>query len=258
VAASVSSLIKFFIITFGFIIGLIAIGFELDQLTILLSAFGVGIGFGLQNIFNNLISGIIMVFEKPLQVGDVVQVGALIGTVKQIGIRSTVVGSFDGSDIIVPNGNLISTDLINWTHSDTRRRMTLKIGVVYGTDPQKVIDLLLSVADRQENILKKPKPFALFKEFGEYTLKFELMCWTDDIDNWIFIASDLQVAVNNAFKEAGISIPVPQQDVHLYSEEQAIKSGNGKKTKKNVLQHQLPDEKKGRVRPASRGITDVN
>jgi small-conductance mechanosensitive channel len=216
VVASVSSLVKFSIITFGFIIGLIAIGVELDKLTILISAFGVGIGFGLQNIFNNLVSGIIMVFERPLQVGDVIQVGTMIGTVKSIGIRSSVVRTFDGSEVIVPNGNLISNELINWTHSDMQRRLSVKVGIAYGTDPKKVIDILVEVADKNESILKLPKPYVLFNEFGDSSLNFELRCWTDDFDNWIFVASDLHVEVNNALKEAGITIPFPQRDVHMY------------------------------------------
>ena len=218
--ASVSSLVKFSIITIGFLIGVIAIGFELDKLTILISAFGVGIGFGLQNIFNNLVSGIIMVFERPLQVGDVIEVGQLIGEVKKIGIRSSVVRTFDGSEVIVPNGNLISNDLINWTHSDMQRRLIIKVAVKYGTDPQKVIDILVAVAEKNEHIIEKPKPYVLFKEFGDSALNFELRCWTDDFDNWIFIDSDLHVEVNNALRKAGITIPFPQRDLHVYSMEE--------------------------------------
>lgn len=217
VAASISALVKFSIITLGFLIGVVAIGFELDKLTLLLSAFGVGIGFGLQNIFNNLVSGIIMVFERPLQVGDVIEVGQLIGEVRKIGIRSSIVRTYDGSEVIVPNGNLISNELINWTHSDMQRRLIIKIGVAYGTDPAQVIDILVKVAESSQNIMENPKPYALFTEFADSSLNFELRCWTDNFDNWIFTLSDLRVRVNQALKEVGITIPFPQRDVHLFN-----------------------------------------
>jgi small-conductance mechanosensitive channel len=219
VAASVSALIRFTIITVGFLLGVVAIGFELDKLTLLLSAFGVGIGFGLQNIFNNLVSGIIMVFERPLQVGDVIEVGQLIGTVKSIGIRSSVVRTFDGSEVIVPNGNLISNELINWTHSDMQRRLIIRVGVAYGTDPEKVINILEKVVEKDQNIMVNPKPHALFTEFADSSLNFELRCWTDNFDEWMFTISDVRIRVNQALKEAGITIPFPQRDVHLFNAE---------------------------------------
>lgn len=215
VSASISSLVRFTIITIGFIIAVLAAGFELDKLALLISAFGVGIGFGLQNIFNNLVSGIILVFERPLQVGDTIEVGPLIGEVKSIGIRSSVVRTFDGSEVIVPNGNLISNDLINWTHSDLRRRLIVKVGVAYGTDPEVVIAKLKAVAVENPNILDNPEPYVLFKEFGDSSLDFEMRCWTENYENWIFILSDLKVRVNAVLKEAGIVIPFPQRDLHI-------------------------------------------
>jgi small-conductance mechanosensitive channel len=218
-AASVSALVSFTIITIGFLIGVMAIGFELDKLTILISAFGVGIGFGLQNIFNNLVSGIIMVFERPLQVGDVIEVGQLIGTVKSIGIRSSTVRTFDGSEVIVPNGNLISNELINWTHSDMQRRLIIQVGVAYGTNPEKVIELLENVALENPNIMDNPKPYALFTEFADSSLNFELRCWTDNFDDWLTTISNLRVSVNQVLAEAGITIPFPQRDVHLFQAE---------------------------------------
>jgi small-conductance mechanosensitive channel len=134
----------------------------------------VGIGFGLQNIFNNLVSGIILVFERPLQVGDTIEVGHLTGVVKAIGIRASTVRTFDGSEVIVPNGNLISNELINWTHSDSQRRLIIKIGVAYGTDPNEVIKILLSVTKKNKGLLEDPEPYVLFKEFGDFALGFEL------------------------------------------------------------------------------------
>jgi small-conductance mechanosensitive channel len=215
-AASISSLVTFTIITIGFFIAALASGFPLDKLALLISAFGVGIGFGLQNIFNNLVSGIILVFERPLEVGDTIEVGQLLGVVKKIGIRASTVRTFDGSEVIVPNGNLISNELINWTHSDYQRRLIIKVGVAYGTDPKEVIKILLGVAKKNKGLLEDPEPYVLFKEFGDSALGFELRCFTESED-WLFILSDLHVEVNNALKNAGVVIPFPQRDLHVKS-----------------------------------------
>lgn len=214
VSASISSLVKFGIVTIGFFVAALASGFPLDKITLLISAFGVGIGFGLQNIFNNLVSGIILVFERPLQVGDTVEVGQLLGVVKSIGIRASTIRTFEGSEVIVPNGNLVSNELINWTLSDSQRRMIIKVGVQYGTDPNEVIKILLGVAKKNKELLESPAPYVLFKEFGDSALGFELRCYTDS-DDWIFILSDLHVKVNSALNEAGIVIAFPQRDLHI-------------------------------------------
>jgi small-conductance mechanosensitive channel len=213
-SASISSLVKFGIITIGFFVAALASGFPLDKITLLISAFGVGIGFGLQNIFNNLVSGIILVFERPLQVGDTIEVGQLLGVVKTIGIRASNIRTFDGSEVIVPNGLLVSNELINWTLSDSQRRLIIKVGVAYGTDPKEVIKILLNVAKKKEGVLEHPEPYVLFKEFGDSALGFELRCFTESED-WLFILSDLHVNVNDAIKEAGIVIPFPQRDLHI-------------------------------------------
>ncbi len=213
-SASISSLVKFGIVTIGFFIAALASGFPLDKITLLISAFGVGIGFGLQNIFNNLVSGIILVFERPLQVGDTVEVGQLLGVVKTIGIRASTLRTFDGSEVIVPNGNLVSNELINWTLSDSQRRLIIKVGVAYGTDPNEVIKILMGVAKKNKEILEDPAPYVLFREFGDSALGFELRCYTDS-DNWLFILSDLHVKVNDSINAAGIVIPFPQRDLHI-------------------------------------------
>ncbi len=213
-SASISSMVKFTIVTVGFFIAALASGFPLDKITLLISAFGVGIGFGLQSIFNNLVSGIILVFERPLQVGDTIEVGHLIGVVKSIGIRASTIRTFDGSEVIVPNGNLVSNELINWTLSDSQRRLIIKVGVAYGTDPNEVIKILMGVAKKNKGLLEDPAPYVLFKEFGDSALGFELRCYTES-DDWLFILSDLHVKVNDAIKEAGIVIPFPQRDLHI-------------------------------------------
>ena len=220
-SASISSLVTFTIITIGFFLAALASGFPLDKLALLISAFGVGIGFGLQNIFNNLVSGIILVFEKPLEVGDTIEVGQLIGVVKKIGIRASTVRTFDGSKVIVPNGNLVSNELINWTHSDFQRRLIVKVGVAYGTDPNEVIKILLGVAKKNKNLLEDPEPYVLFREFGDSALSFELRCYTENHD-WLMILSDLHVKVNEAINKAGMVIPFPQRDLHIKSMEPNI------------------------------------
>jgi len=230
-SASISSLATFTIVTFGFFIAALASGFPLDKLALLISAFGVGIGFGLQNIFNNLVSGIILVFERPLEVGDTIEVGNLVGVVKKIGIRASTVRTFDGSEVIVPNGNLISNELINWTHSDSQRRLIIKVGVAYGTDPNEVIKILLGVAKKNKELLEDPEPYVLFKEFGDSALGFELRCFTESND-WLFILSDLHVKVNDAINKAGMVIPFPQRDLHIKTmDPNIVKSVKSSRTK---------------------------
>jgi len=140
------------VISIGFVFAIAAAGFGMDNFAILVGALGVGIGFGLQNIFNNLVSGIILAFERPIQEGDIIEVGELWGTVKEIGIRASTIFTFDGAEVIVPNGNLISNELINWTLTDRNRRAEVLVGVKYGTDTDSVLEILKDVALSNENI----------------------------------------------------------------------------------------------------------
>jgi small-conductance mechanosensitive channel len=222
VPGAISLMLRIIIITIGFLIAIAAAGVQMEKLAILLGAFGVGIGFGLQNIFNNLISGIILAFERPINEGDIIEVGELMGIVKEIGIRSSIIKTYDGSEVIVPNGNLISNELINWTLSDQRRRGEVRIGVAYGTDPQPVLDLLLEAAESNERVLDYPKPWAIFLGFGESSLDFRLLFWIADADTRLTIQSEVTVKVNQMIKEAGIEIPFPQRDLHLRSADAKI------------------------------------
>lgn len=219
VPAAISLVIRILLITTGFLIAIAAAGVEMSKLTILLGALGVGIGFGLQNIFNNLVSGIILAFERPINEGDIIEIGALLGTVKQIGIRASTIHTVDGAEVVVPNGNLISNELINWTLSDQKRRVEVNIGVKYGTDPRLVLDILHSVATRHEQVLNDPEPLSLFTAHGESSLDFRLLCWIPNADMRLRVASELNVGVNEALKKAGIEIPFPQRDLHLRSVE---------------------------------------
>jgi small-conductance mechanosensitive channel len=218
VPAAVSHLTYYAILFLGFLIALTAAGFDLGSLTILASAFGVGIGFGLQNIVNNFVSGLILLFERPVRVGDKIQLAQdLTGEVLRIGIRASVVRTLEGAEVLVPNGHLISNELTNWTLSDRKRRMTILIGVAYGTDPQKVLNVLRELAAAHPEVLSDPEPSAFFLGFGESSLDFSLLVWVDQFEKGFQVRSDLGVAINAALKEAGIEIPFPQRDLHLRS-----------------------------------------
>jgi len=216
VPQTITTIGNYIILLLGFILALVAAGVELTKLTLVVSAFGVGIGFGLQNIVNNFVSGLILAFERPIQVGDTIQVTALVGTVRHIGVRSSTVRTFDGADVIVPNGDLISKEVVNWTLSDQLRRMEVKVGVAYGTDPHRVMEVLLAATEHKD-VLKSPAPFTLFKGFGDSSLDFVVRFWTRNYQDWILTQSDVTVAVNDGLAGAGIEIPFPQRDLHVRS-----------------------------------------
>jgi len=197
--------------------GLSAAGFELNKFTVLTGALGVGLGFGLQNIVNNFVSGLILLFERPIHVGDTVDVGGLVGMVRRIGARSCTILTFQGAEVIVPNSNLISNQVINWTLSSQWRRVDVSVGVAYGTDPERVIKLLVGVAESHPGVLLERPPMAFFLGFGESALKFELRFWSDRQDVWFQLQSDVTVAVAKALREAGMEIPFPQRDLHVRS-----------------------------------------
>jgi small-conductance mechanosensitive channel len=168
----------------------------------------VGIGFGLQGVVNNFVSGLILVFEHPLQVGDVVEVGSSFGEVRRIGFRASVLRTPDGADVVIPNAELTGARFINWPLSDRLRRISIAVSVAYGTDPKRVMDILLEIARKHPAVLTRPEPFATFDRFGDSALNL--------VDAWFVARSELTIAINTAFKNAGIEIPFPQQDVHVH------------------------------------------
>ncbi|MEZ5082377.1 MAG: mechanosensitive ion channel [Bacteroidales bacterium] len=214
VAAAISVTIRYFLIVLGFLFALSSAGIELGKFSLLAGALGVGIGFGLQNIVNNFISGLILVYERPIQIGDTIEVESLLGQVNRIGVRSSNVRTYDGAEVVVPNGNLISNQLINWTLSDNKRRIDFRIGVSYGSDPNQVIEILEKVAQENNDTLKDPAPRALFDEFGESSLNFRLLFWVP-YDIGLGTKSDVAIAIFNKFKEHKIEIPFPQVDLHV-------------------------------------------
>lgn len=219
--ATFSLLIHYAIVALGFMVALAAAGIRLSQLAIVLGAFGIGIGFGLQTVVNNFISGLILIFERPIKVGDTIEVGTLLGTVQRIGIRASTVRTYAGAEVIVPNGNLLADQVVNWTLSDVYRRIDIAVGVAYGTDPSAVVKLLAEVAKSDARVLANPEPYALFLEFGDSSLNFEVRFWTVS-EGWLRVKSDLTIAVHDAIVDAGIVIPFPQRDLHLRSVDPSV------------------------------------
>jgi len=241
VPRTISILARYSILTVGFLVAVAAAGMELSNFTIILGALGVGIGFGLQDIINNFISGLILLFERPIQIGDTVQVGELWGTVKNIGIRSSIIRSFDGSEVIVPNGMLISREVTNWTLSDQRRRLDIEVGVEYGTNLKQVIDILTDCAGKHEIVMDDPAPSAWFTGFGDSSINFKLVFWHPSFDGGLSVKSEVAISVFDALEKAGITIPFPQQDVY-------------------IKENKLPDAKQSTIKeikekPATKKIT---
>jgi potassium efflux system protein len=214
VPTAISIGVHYLLLLFGFFLALAATGADLGKTTILAGAFGVGVGFGLQDIVHNFISGLILIVERPVLPGDTVQIDTLYGEVKRIGLRSSTVRTWEGAEVIVPNGKLISSQVVNWTLSDRQRRLDIHVGVEYGTDPDRVIELLVEAGSRHPGLLEHPEPVALFVGFGDFTMDFQLRVWTAE-SGFLKIKSELTVAVNRALNDAGIRIPVPQRDLRV-------------------------------------------
>lgn len=196
------------------IIAIIVMGGNLSNLALIASALSVGIGFGLQNVINNFVSGIIILFERPIKVGDWVMVSGEEGQVKQINIRSTEIETFKKSSIIIPNATLLSSSVTNLTHANNWSRQSISIGVAYGSDVKRVTEILLEIASKHKYVLKNPAPYVLFKDFGASSLDFELRCYTNNIWQGWKIPSDIRYEINERFIEEGIEIPFQQVVVH--------------------------------------------
>ncbi len=196
-------------------IAVLTMGVDLSGIAIVAGALSVGIGFGLQNIVNNFVSGLILLIERPIKVGDWVVVGSMEGTVKQINVRSTEIETFQRASVIIPNADIISSSVTNWTHKDRYGRVEVPIGVAYGTDTKKVEQTLLEVARNHDRVMRYPGPFVVFKDFGASSLDFELRAYTNDVLWKVIIASDMRHTINERFAEEGIEIPFPQRVVHM-------------------------------------------
>jgi small-conductance mechanosensitive channel len=201
---------------FGLLVGLQLVGLNLSNLVLLGSAIGIGLGFGLQNIANNFVSGIILLTERPIRVGDRVEVGGTNGDVVRIGARSTWVRTNDNVVIIIPNSEFINNRVTNWTANDRQVRFAYRVGVSYGSDPDRVRDILTEVALRHPDVLADPPPEVLFSGFGDSSLDFQLRVWTvHRVQTPLVLGSELYYAIFDAFRKQGIEIPFPQRDLHL-------------------------------------------
>ena len=215
-----STLIRYAVYSLGFLFALAAAGIELSQLAILLGGLGVGVGLGLQDLVKNFAAGLTLLLERRVHPGDVVEIPGqeIFGRVVAIGMRATVVRGWNGSEFVVPNADLIASTITNWTLTDRLCRLEVPVGVAYGTDPERVVALLVGVARADARLLANPAPQAIFKGFGDSSLDFLLRAWTDKgIEEKVGMTSELAIAVNRALVEAGIAIPFPQRDLHLAS-----------------------------------------
>jgi small-conductance mechanosensitive channel len=200
----------------GLIMALGVLGVNMTSLAVVFGALSIGIGFGLQAIFNNFVSGIILLFERPIQVGDAVEVQGIWGTVKKINVRATVVQTFDNASLIIPNSEFISSQVTNWSFKESSLRRKVSVGVAYGSDIELVRQTLLEIPPKIKNVLKKPKPDVIFEDHADSALIFTLRYWTT-IDYYYTTSTDIRFAMDRLFRERNIEIAFPQRDIHIRS-----------------------------------------
>ena len=214
---AVATFIQYLVVTLGLLLLIqMTAGVDLSTLGVLAAAVGVGVGFGLQDIAHNLISGVFILFERPIKVGDRIEVGEVTGDVVRIAARGTTVRTNDNIDIIMPNSSFTSSNVINWSHGDNKVRFRLPVPVAYGSDVRLIERILLEVADENENVLSEPSPRVIFRVFGESMLEFELRVWTSRmLHRRGVLFSQLNFAIFEKFREHHVQIPFPQRDLHL-------------------------------------------
>lgn len=215
-------LIKYFAWVTSIALCIELLGFQVTILIAGSAALLVGIGFGLQNIFNDFVSGLFLLFERTIKVGDIMEVGGVVGRVVQINLRTSVLHSRDGFDIIIPNHKFISDNVVNWSLQTFTRRFSVSVGVAYSSDVDKVRDVLLACSKEIEQISQDEhnKPSVRLQDFSDSSLQFELMFWTEEIFRVEQLKSRLRFIIINAFRKEGITIPFPQRDVHLFQQKQ--------------------------------------
>lgn len=214
---SIVRLVNYAILSFGFILVLHMLGFGLESLSLFGGALGIGIGFGLQAIITNVASGLILLFEQPIKVGDMVQVNNEYGEIKKVGLRATVVQTLDSAEIVIPNSDLVIGQVTNWTLAERQTRVKVPVGVAYGTDTAKALKILMDCADECPMVLSNPKPKALLLSFGESSLNFELRVWIPEFNDRRTVLSELNQQIEEEFRLAGIEIPFPKRDVYLHN-----------------------------------------
>lgn len=221
---AIGSITRYVLVTVGLLLIVQTVGINLTTLNVIAGAVGIGIGFGLQNIASNFISGLIILFERPIKVGDRVVVGDVEGDVVEIGARSTTVVTNNNIAIIVPNSNFIAAPVINWKYTDSKVRFEIPVGVAYGSEVRLVEKLLLEVARENPDVLADPPPDVCFREFGESSLNFILRVWNQNqVHRKLVLYSALNFAIHDKFRQHGIEIPYPQRDLHIRSHVSAAK-----------------------------------
>jgi small-conductance mechanosensitive channel len=207
---------KVALLTVAIILALTEAGVNLASLTVFGGALGVGIGFGLQKIVSNFISGFILLGDRSISPGDVISVGTNYGWVKELRARYIVVRNRDGVETLIPNENLVTTDVINWSYSDRRVRVRVPVQISYGDDPEQAMAIMVQAATASKRVLKSPEPSVRLMEFADSGIALELRVWMTDPEEGVGnVRSDINLAIWHGFKEAGITIPYPQRDVHL-------------------------------------------
>lgn len=222
VRISIARLVHYAVVLVGFVVTLSVLGFDFTNIAIIGGAVGVGIGFGMQTIVNNFVCGLIMLFERPVKVGDSVEFGNQQGRVKQVGLRATVVETYDNAEIVVPNADLITSQVTNWTLAERRRRLKLSVGVAYGSDVALVMQTLMECAENHSMVLSDPKPAVIFFGFGASSLDFELRVWIADFDHHLQVLTEINRDIDQRFRELNIEIPFPQRDLHLRSVDASV------------------------------------
>ena len=250
---AVSTLIGYAIILAGFVVAILALGIGLDRVTLLAGALGVGVGIGLQSVVANFVSGLILLLERRIHVGDLVQLGDLQGQVREIGSRASTIRTWDGAEVIVPNASLTSERVTNWTLSDRLRRVTVAMGVAYTADPERVLAILLDVARAHPKALADPAPVAVCTGFGESALNVELRVWTARTEEAESVYSQLVVSVHAALGVANIEIPFPQRDVHIRNGAGRLATGPSSNSSITHDQVEIPGPPTSRSDPTNVG-----
>jgi small-conductance mechanosensitive channel len=226
---AVSRFAGYCFIAIGFFFACKAIKLDLSALAVVVGALGIGVGFGLQNIISNFISGLIILAERPIAIGHRIEIDGHVGQVTKIDLRSTTIVTNDNITIIVPNSTFITTSITNWSYGDPKVLMRVPIGVAYGSDLEKLKNILLEIANEHPNVLKNPAPNVLFLGFGDSSLNFELIVWTIEmVKTPKFLISDLNFAIERKLRENNIEIPFPQRDLHLRSGKLTLESKGSK------------------------------
>lgn len=210
-------IIHYMLVGLGIILAVQSIGLNLTSLAVVFGLLSVGIGFGLQNVTSNFISGLIILFERPIKIGDRITIGDILGDVENISLRATLIRTVDNVSMIVPNSEFITSQVTNWSHTDPKVRIHIKVGVAYGSDVPLVVNSMIEVAQNHPGTLKDPAPKVWFNEFGNSSLNFELLVWIPDPKKAFDIISDLNQAIDDIFRKRNIHIPFPQRDLHVRS-----------------------------------------